>query len=124
MTTLPVSLLGLAICTYHARTYNRYIQTYIISLDEIFKSSAYLWETVSDPKTGNSGEPGDAPISKALSKGKGFFDYLAQPDQVLRQKRFDMAMRAGHAMLCSATVLQGDIFNYLVSMTKVLIFGM
>ena len=94
----------------------------IISLDEIFKSSAYLWETVSDPKTRKSGEPGDAPISKALSNGKGFFDYIAQPDQVLRQKRFDIGMRAAHAMLSTATILQGDVFNYLVSMTTVLTF--
>ncbi|KIL66630.1 hypothetical protein M378DRAFT_160640, partial [Amanita muscaria Koide BX008] len=75
-------------------------------LDEIFKSSAYLWETLSDPQTGKSGEPSHAPIGRALSNGKGFFDYLAQPDQKFRQKRFDTGMRAVHSLLSHKTFLQ------------------
>ncbi|KAM6499069.1 S-adenosyl-L-methionine-dependent methyltransferase [Amanita muscaria] len=75
-------------------------------LDEMFKSSAYLWETLSDPQTGKSDEPGHAAIGKALSNGKGFFDYLAQPDQKYRQKRFDMAMRATQSFFSQTIFLQ------------------
>ncbi|KAM6499102.1 S-adenosyl-L-methionine-dependent methyltransferase [Amanita muscaria] len=75
-------------------------------LDEIFKSSAYLWETLSDPQTGKSDEPGHAAVGKVLSNGKGFWEYLAQPDQKYRQKRFDMAMRASESFFPPKIFLQ------------------
>ncbi|KAM6499104.1 O-methyltransferase domain containing protein [Amanita muscaria] len=78
----------------------------IADLDEIFKSSAYLWETLSDPQTGKSDEPGHAAVGKVLSNGKGFWEYLAQPDQEYRQKRFDMAMRASESFFPPKIFLQ------------------
>ncbi|KAM6499091.1 hypothetical protein JOM56_004599 [Amanita muscaria] len=83
-------------------------------LDEMFKSSAYLWETLSDPQMGKSDEPGHAAIGKALSNGKGIFDYFAQPDQKYRQKRFDIAMRASQSFFFTQDFLTRclqDVFN-------------
>ncbi|KAF8626778.1 hypothetical protein AX15_004696 [Amanita polypyramis BW_CC] len=73
-------------------------------LDETFKGSAYLWEVASDPKTAKSGDPASASLGRGISNGKILWDFFGQPDQTLRQRRFDVAMRGVQAMLPSDVV--------------------
>jgi hypothetical protein len=77
-------------------------------LDENFKASAYLWETVSDPKTAKSGEPNEAPFSRAIGNGKTFWQWLEQPKNAFIQHRFDIAMSGIQALTSNAVILSGS----------------
>ncbi|KAF8351882.1 S-adenosyl-L-methionine-dependent methyltransferase [Amanita rubescens] len=82
-------------------------------LDENFKASAYLWETVSDPKTAKSGEPNEAPFSRAIGNGKTFWQWLEQPKNAFIQHRFDIAMSGIQALTSNAVILSAYDWNTL-----------
>ncbi|KAG5641790.1 hypothetical protein DXG03_004194, partial [Asterophora parasitica] len=60
-------------------------------LDEAFKASAYAWETLSDPLTAKSGDPREAPLSKAYNTNETYWELLAREEH--RSRRFNIAMQ-------------------------------
>ena len=57
------------------------------------KGSAYLYETLSDPKMAFSGEANEAALCKALNTNLACWDFFEQPDQKERLNRFGVAMQ-------------------------------
>ncbi|KAF8899314.1 S-adenosyl-L-methionine-dependent methyltransferase [Infundibulicybe gibba] len=58
--------------------------------DEVFKSSACLNETLSDPTSASSSLPGDAPFRRA--HGMSIFEFYKMPGEQKRADRFAQAM--------------------------------
>ena len=79
-----------------------------IRLDECFKGSSVLRESVSDPKTSHSEEPMDAPVGRAFSKRLSYMDLLLEPDQTLMSRRFNVAMRGFKTMVNDDAMLAGN----------------
>ena len=82
--------------------------TDITRLDECFKSSSFLRDSVSDPKTGHSEEPVDAPVSRAFSKRLSYVDLLLEPDQTFMSRRINVAMRGFKTLISDDFMLAGN----------------
>lgn len=82
--------------------------TDITRLDECFKGSSFLRESVSDPKTSHSEEPVDAPVARAFSKGLAYVDMLLEPDQTFMSRRLNVAMRGFKTMISDDFMLAGN----------------
>ncbi|KAA1478076.1 S-adenosyl-L-methionine-dependent methyltransferase [Dentipellis sp. KUC8613] len=67
-------------------------------LDEAFKASAYVWETLSDPQTGHSGEPTATPFRRAFGTKDTVWQFFARPEEKYRQRRFDAGMQSIQAL--------------------------
>ncbi len=83
-----------------------------LSLDEHFKSAAYLWETVTDPKTAKSGEPTESSFSRAVGNGAAFWDWAGRPEHAFNQRRFDIGMRGTQALITATSITTGTIYNH------------
>jgi len=57
------------------------------------KSAGYLWEAISDPATGGSGEVEHSAFNKAFETDKSFWDFIQTPEEAWRGKRFGIAMQ-------------------------------
>ncbi|KAM6501378.1 S-adenosyl-L-methionine-dependent methyltransferase [Amanita muscaria] len=68
-------------------------------LDEWFKSSAYLLENITDPKTRKSGDPADAPFARPDVHGKSIWEFYGQPEKKVREQRFNIGMKGLLSML-------------------------
>ncbi|KAF8988604.1 O-methyltransferase, partial [Cyathus striatus] len=79
-------------------------------LDEVSKSSAYLWETLQDPKFRGSDEVTAAPFNYAFHEQEPIWAWLETPNQAYRQRRFDTAMRGVAAMQPADAIL--DAFDW------------
>ena len=75
------------------------------SLDEGFKSSSYLTETLLDPELGHASEVNNTAFNKALNIEEDFWSWLEGPDNVLRLARFSAAMNG----LPPETILGGSV---------------
>lgn len=117
------------------------LQALLVHLtDEGAKASAYLTETLKDPKTGSSNEPGDAAASRAFGANPGFdtvksdnveveklkkmtlweiYEYPGQEDKL---KRFDLSMEGARRAEPDEIVVEG-IFPTLPSGTTVVDVG-
>jgi len=62
------------------------------SLDEGFKSSSHLTETLLDPELGHASEINKTAFNKALNIEEDFWSWLEGPDNRLRLARFSAAM--------------------------------
>ena len=97
------------------------------SLDEGFKSSSYLTETLLDPELGHSNEPNKAAVNKALNFKEGFWSWLERPDNRLRLIRFGAAMNSRKSMSSANlnTILEGPVMlrifvdQYLTSRNRI-----
>ncbi|KAF8069262.1 S-adenosyl-L-methionine-dependent methyltransferase [Lyophyllum atratum] len=78
------------------------------NLDEVFKGSAYAWETLCDPVTAKSGDPEAAPVVKALNREGTLWDLYSQDEH--RGRRFNVAMQGVHSLEKADSVL--GAFNW------------
>ncbi|KAJ8519047.1 hypothetical protein ONZ45_g3949 [Pleurotus djamor] len=67
-------------------------------LDEAFKASAYSWETLSDPVTRSSGDPSCSPFAHAIGSPETLWTFYERPEELYRQKRFDIGMQGIQAL--------------------------
>lgn len=105
------SLIGHMYEWFHRILLGRWVLIRSISLDEGFKSSSYLTETLLDPEFGHANEPNKAAVNKALNFKEEFWSWLERPDNRLRLIRFGTAMN-GRKIMSSAnsnTILQGPV---------------
>ena len=68
------------------------ILIYFFSLDEGFKTSSYLTETLLDPELGHAYEPNKAAFNKAHNVKEDGWSWFELPDNRLRLARFGAAM--------------------------------
>jgi hypothetical protein len=77
------------------------------SLDEGFKSSAYLPETLLDPDFAHSSEANKAALNKAFNFEGDMWSWFEIPDNRLRLARFGAAMSGLKNMLSADAILEG-----------------
>ncbi|KAF8719121.1 hypothetical protein AX14_011411 [Amanita brunnescens Koide BX004] len=78
------------------------------ALDEHFKASAYLWENASNPKIAKSVEPTDAPFAMAVGDGRTFWDWVEEPENAFRRRRFDIGMSGAQVLIANAMISAYD----------------
>lgn len=79
----------------------------LCSLDEGFKSSSYLTETLLDPELGHANETNKTAFNKALDTEEDFWSWLEGPDNGLRLARFGAAMNGLGNMTPPEHILEG-----------------
>lgn len=79
------------------------------SLDEGFKSSSCLTETLLDPELGHSYEPTKAALNKALGHKEDPWTWLESPDNKLRLARFEAGMVGMKNMAPPEAILEGSV---------------
>lgn len=79
----------------------------LCSLDEGFKSSSYLTETLLDPELGHANETNRTAFNKALDTEEDFWSWLEGPDNGLRLARFGAAMNGLGNMTPPEHILEG-----------------
>jgi len=79
------------------------------SLDEGFKTSSYLTETILDPELGHASEANKTAFNKALNTEEGFWSWLEGPDNRLRLTRFGAAMNGLGNMIPPNAILEGSV---------------
>ncbi|KAI9463926.1 S-adenosyl-L-methionine-dependent methyltransferase [Russula earlei] len=82
-------------------------------LDEGFKISSYLPETLLDPELGHAYESNKTAMNKALNVEGDFWSWLEGPDNRLRLARFGAAMNGLKNMTPVDAILQGYDWNHL-----------
>ena len=83
------------------------------SLDEGFKSSSYLTETLLDPELGHANETNKTAFNKALNTEEDFWSWLEGPDNRLRLARFGAAMNGLGNMTPAESILEGSVTSRL-----------
>ena len=81
------------------------------STDEPFKAAAQVWETVSDPDDGLSGEPDATAMARAFGVRESVWKIMTRPENAHRLRRFNIAM-AGSANLQPANVVLGGELRF------------
>ena len=78
-------------------------------LNEGFKGSSYLTETLLDPELGHSYEPKKSAFSKAHNVEEDLWTWFEAPDNKLRLARFGAAMNGAKDMTSSDSILEGSV---------------
>jgi hypothetical protein len=82
----------------------------------MLKAVVHLEDHLLNPKTSVSQEPLDGPFSQAFGR-QLFFDFLENPENEFRLRRFGAAMRGGSTAVGFGSLLTGKLFvdgrNYL-----------
>ncbi|KAH9012305.1 S-adenosyl-L-methionine-dependent methyltransferase [Lactarius hengduanensis] len=76
-------------------------------LDDVFKSSSYLTETLLDPEFGHATEPTKTALNKAFGFEGDMWDWIERPNNRLRHARFDDAMINMTNMTPEHAILEG-----------------
>ncbi|KAF8652613.1 hypothetical protein AX16_004302 [Volvariella volvacea WC 439] len=76
-------------------------------LDEICKGSSWIWETVSDPATGFSGDPKHTPLACAFGFDDTIRGFYSRPEQKGRHHRFNVGLRGIGALQTFDTIVKG-----------------
>jgi hypothetical protein len=76
-------------------------------MDEVPKSSVHLFEALSDPETGNSGEANHTAFNRAFNVDRTMFDWLETTEQAYRLKRLGLGMRGVAALQPPDAILSG-----------------
>ena len=79
------------------------------SLDEGFKTSSYLTETILDPELGHSSEANKAAFNKAYNTEEDFWNWLEGPDNKLLLARFGAAMNGLGNMASKDGIVEGSV---------------
>ena len=79
----------------------------VYSLDEGFKTSSYLTETLLDPELGHSYESNKAAFNKAHNVKEGLWTWFEAPGNRLRLARFGAAMNGVKNMAPIEAILEG-----------------
>lgn len=74
-------------------------------LDEVTKSAAYLWETMTDPASADSGEVTKTAFNRAFNEELPIWAWFENPDQNLRLRRFGSAMQGVAALQPADAIL-------------------
>ena len=91
------------------RPLNGRILMYFYSLDEGFKSSGYLAETILDPELGHASEANKTAFNKAHNTKDDMWSWLEGPDNRLRLTRFGAAMDGVKNMSAADAILEGSV---------------
>ena len=68
-----------------------------------------MFETLSDPEMGFSGDATKAGLSKALAPGKSFWEFLELPGNEHRLHRFGVAMQGSTKSEPQHAILNGEL---------------
>ena len=79
------------------------------SLDEGFKSSAYLPETLLDPDFGHASEANKAALNKAYNFEGDIWSWFETPENRLRLARFGAAMSGLRNISSADAILEGSV---------------
>jgi hypothetical protein len=79
------------------------------SLDEVFKSSSYLTETLLDPEFGHAYEANKTAFNKAHNVKEEVWTWFEAPDNRLRLTRFGAAMNGIKNMIPPEAILEGSV---------------
>ena len=79
----------------------------VYSLDEGFKTSSYLTETLLDPEFAHAYEPNKAAFNKAYNVKENLWTWFEAPDNRLRLARFGAAMNGVKNMSPVEAILEG-----------------
>jgi hypothetical protein len=79
------------------------------SLDEGFKASSYMTETLLDPELGHSYEVNKTPFNKAHNVDVGLWPWFEVPGNRLRLARFGAAMNGAKNMTPPESILEGPV---------------
>ena len=79
------------------------------SLDEGFKSSSYLTETLLDPELGHAYEANKTAFNKAHNVKEDMWTWLEAPDNRLRLARFGAGMNGVKNMTPPEAILEGSV---------------
>ncbi|KAH9988258.1 O-methyltransferase [Russula compacta] len=82
-------------------------------LDEGFKCSSYLTETILDPEFAHASEPTKCALNKAFNIKGDMWDWFEGPDNRLRLARFGAAMTGLSNMSSAAAILEGFDWGHL-----------
>jgi hypothetical protein len=80
----------------------------VYRLDEGFKGSSYLTETLLDPEFGHSYESNKTAFNKALNLEGDMWTWFEAPGNELRLARFGAAMNGAKNMTSASSVLEGS----------------
>ena len=80
---------------------------YFYRLDEGFKGSSYLTETLLDPELGHSFEPNKTPFNKALNFERDMWTWFEAPENKVRLARFGAGMNGAKNMTPADSILEG-----------------
>ena len=80
----------------------------VYSLDEGFKASSYLTETLLDPELGHSYESNKAAFNKACNVKENLWTWFEAPGNKLRLTRFGAAMSGVKNMAPVEAILEGS----------------
>jgi hypothetical protein len=80
----------------------------ICSLDEGFKSSSYITETLLDPEFGHAYESNKAAFNKAFGVKEDMWIWSEAPENKLRMARFASAMNGVKNMTPPEAILEGS----------------
>jgi len=83
------------------------------SLDEGFKSSSYLTETLLDPELGHANAANKTAFNKAHGVDEDYWSWLERPDNRLRLARFGAAMNGLGNMTPTDAILEGYAWDNL-----------
>jgi hypothetical protein len=79
------------------------------SLDEAFKSSSYLTETLLDPEFGHASEANKAAFNRAHNIGEDMWSWFERPDNKLRLARFGASMEGVRNTISADSILEGSV---------------
>ncbi|KAF8498104.1 S-adenosyl-L-methionine-dependent methyltransferase [Russula emetica] len=88
-------------------SYNIYILICFYRLDEGFKSSSYLTETLLDPELGHAYESNKTAFNKAHKVKEDMWTWLERPDNRLRLARFGAGMNGLKNISPANSILEG-----------------
>ena len=92
---------------FHSESFSSTLITLPPSLDEGFKTSSYLTETLLDPEFGHATEPTKAALNKAFRFEGDIWNWFEGPDNRLRLARFCAAMAGLRNMAQENVILDG-----------------
>jgi hypothetical protein len=90
-------------------SYSIQILTHFHSLDEGFKSSSVLPETLLDPGLGHAYESNKAALNKALNIDVDMWTWFERPENRLRLARFGASMAGVRNMSPPKAILEGSV---------------
>ena len=73
------------------------------------KTTAYLYEAITDPDFALSGSQDHCAFQKAFGTSKTAWDFLEEPSEAARQSRFSIAMEGTARLEPSGIVVKGGI---------------
>jgi hypothetical protein len=84
------------------------------SLDEGFKSSSYLPETLLDPELGHAHETNKTAFNKAHNVREDMWSWFERPENRSRLTRFGAAMSGLRNATPADTILEGSVTLYFI----------